>query len=46
MSAIVAGDLALHERTQEQTLSGYHLVERRTTPEGADDTFWKRRRKI
>ncbi|HVJ99057.1 MAG TPA: putative sugar O-methyltransferase, partial [Acidimicrobiia bacterium] len=46
MSAEVKDDLALHERTQEQTLSGYQLVERRTTPEGAEDTFWKRRRRL
>jgi putative sugar O-methyltransferase len=46
MSAEVSGDLALHERTQEQVLNGFQLVERRTTPEGAEDTFWKRRRKL
>jgi len=46
MSATVSADLAVHERTQEQVLSGYQLVERRTSPEGVDDTFWKRRRKL
>jgi hypothetical protein len=46
MSAQIEGDFALHERTQEQVLTGFHLVERRTAPDGSDDTFWKRRRKL
>jgi hypothetical protein len=46
MSAQIEGDFALHERMQEQVLTGFHLVERRTAPDGSDDTFWKRRRKL